>query len=349
MDEMRAVWSTAYINELPDSAFLYIEPGGTKDSDGKTTPRDLRHFPYRDEGGAVDLPHLSNALARIPQSDLPQSVKDAATAKAQKLLDQHTTRSVAEYEARSSEDWDEVRFTVAEEGTGLTMEGPMALFGRPSRLLSSADLGGNVRALRELAKHGGSTFREVIEPLAFHKSLSETPDIVLHYQHDERSLPLGRTKAGTLRLIEEPTQVRTQADLPDNEWGRPVRDAVKRGDIGGISFRMGQVVDKWGREKLDDGYDGPVRHLQEIKMRREVSLVTFPGYETSAVVRTLSETTDLEYGDLADAFRALSDPDGTITTEQRDLIMAAINAKTDEPFVGPRLAKARERLAALAS
>jgi hypothetical protein len=84
--ELRAVWSTAYVNDLPDSAFLHIEDGGTKDSEGKTTPRTLRHFPYKDASGNVDLPHLRNALARIPQSNLPQSVKDAATAKAEKLL-----------------------------------------------------------------------------------------------------------------------------------------------------------------------------------------------------------------------------------------------------------------------
>lgn len=84
--ELRAVWSTAYMNDLPDSAFLYVEPGGAKDSDGKTTPRTLRHFPYKDASGKVDLPHLRNALARIPQSDLPADVKDSVTAKAKKIL-----------------------------------------------------------------------------------------------------------------------------------------------------------------------------------------------------------------------------------------------------------------------
>ena len=85
--EERATWDTAYINDLPDSAFLYIEPGGKKDSDGKTTPRALRHFPYKDASGAIDLPHLRNALARIPQSNLPADVKDSLTVKATKILD----------------------------------------------------------------------------------------------------------------------------------------------------------------------------------------------------------------------------------------------------------------------
>jgi len=48
-------------NGLPDSAFAYIEPGGTKDSSGKTVPRSKRHYPVHDAA------HVRNALARIAQ------------------------------------------------------------------------------------------------------------------------------------------------------------------------------------------------------------------------------------------------------------------------------------------
>jgi hypothetical protein len=67
----KAVWTTAYINDLPDSAFLYIAAGGDKDEDGKTKPRSLRYFPVRDADGALDVPHARNAIARIPQSNAP--------------------------------------------------------------------------------------------------------------------------------------------------------------------------------------------------------------------------------------------------------------------------------------
>jgi phage head maturation protease len=83
--ERAAQWTGAYINDLPDSSFLYIEDGGKKDSEGKTTPRSLRHFPYKDSEGKVDLPHLRNALGRIPQSSLPDSVKSDVLAKAQRI------------------------------------------------------------------------------------------------------------------------------------------------------------------------------------------------------------------------------------------------------------------------
>jgi hypothetical protein len=54
--------STGSINDLPDSAFAYIEPGGAKDSSGRTTPRSKRHFPIHDKA------HVRNALARASQS-----------------------------------------------------------------------------------------------------------------------------------------------------------------------------------------------------------------------------------------------------------------------------------------
>lgn len=75
--QLRTVWTTAFVNDLPDSCFLHILPGGKKDGEGKTTPRSLRMFPYKDASGKLDLPHLRNAIARIPQSNRI----DAATKK----------------------------------------------------------------------------------------------------------------------------------------------------------------------------------------------------------------------------------------------------------------------------
>ena len=88
-----AEWTARYINDLPDSAFLYIEPGGKKDEEGKTTPRRLRHFPYRDASGKIDLPHLRNALARIPQSKLSKAIKERLAAKARRLLEKAKTQN----------------------------------------------------------------------------------------------------------------------------------------------------------------------------------------------------------------------------------------------------------------
>lgn len=87
-DEYRefAVWTTAYINDLPDSCFAYIESGGKKDSGGKTFPRSLRHFPYKDASGKIDMNHVRNAIARAPQANVPASIKTMVQNKMRRLL-----------------------------------------------------------------------------------------------------------------------------------------------------------------------------------------------------------------------------------------------------------------------
>lgn len=61
--EKAAVWSTKYVNDLPNSSFAVVEKG-YKEGDSPTT---ARHLPFKDKEGNVDLPHLRNALARMNQ------------------------------------------------------------------------------------------------------------------------------------------------------------------------------------------------------------------------------------------------------------------------------------------
>lgn len=69
-----AVWSTAYVNKLPDSAFLFTDSNG-------------RHLPYKDASGKIDLPHLRNAAARVNQIKGISADKVASIrARIQKLL-----------------------------------------------------------------------------------------------------------------------------------------------------------------------------------------------------------------------------------------------------------------------
>lgn len=57
----KADMSTKDVNDLPDSAFAHVEPGGTKDDNGKTVPRSKRHYPVH------DATHARNALGRAAQ------------------------------------------------------------------------------------------------------------------------------------------------------------------------------------------------------------------------------------------------------------------------------------------
>lgn len=76
----KAEWTAAFINALPDRSFAHISSGGKKDDDGKTVPRSLRHLPYREADGTVDLPHLRNALSRVNQIDAPPAERAKAQA-----------------------------------------------------------------------------------------------------------------------------------------------------------------------------------------------------------------------------------------------------------------------------
>jgi phage head maturation protease len=74
-----AEMSSSAINDLPDSAFAYIESGGKKDDQGKTVPRSLRHFPIHDAA------HVRNALARAPQSPFGDKAMPKIRAAAKKF------------------------------------------------------------------------------------------------------------------------------------------------------------------------------------------------------------------------------------------------------------------------
>lgn len=93
LDEIaKAKWTTAYINTLPNSAFVIIEPAYL---DGKTEDKRARHLPYKDTEGAVDLPHLRNALARVNQlqavtdSISTEELRSQASSKLEKLKAQY--------------------------------------------------------------------------------------------------------------------------------------------------------------------------------------------------------------------------------------------------------------------
>lgn len=79
ISKFKAKMTRSSINDLPDSDFAYIEPGGKKDESGKTVPRSLRHFPIHDEA------HARNALARAPQSPFGDKAMPKIRAAAKKF------------------------------------------------------------------------------------------------------------------------------------------------------------------------------------------------------------------------------------------------------------------------
>ncbi|MHB8565733.1 MAG: phage major capsid protein [Nitrososphaerales archaeon] len=72
-----AAWSASFVADLPDDSFAYVDSGG-KDEQGKTTPRSLRHFPYKDASGKIDPDHVKDALAKLPETAISPQAKGAA-------------------------------------------------------------------------------------------------------------------------------------------------------------------------------------------------------------------------------------------------------------------------------
>ena len=114
---------------------------------------------------------------------------------------------------------------------------------------------------------------------------------------------LGRVQAGTLELREDDTGLSATITPPDNEWGRPVLEAVRRGDVSGMSIAFQVVKEEWvnpDRKKEPDALRK--RTIKEVKLF-EVSPVTFPAYPQTDIGARADDDTE-DDSKLLPAFRA---------------------------------------------
>jgi HK97 family phage prohead protease len=122
-------------------------------------------------------------------------------------------------------------------------------------------------------------FREKIAAGAFAKSIKKD-DIRALFNHDA-NYPLGRNKAGTLKLKEDDQGLAIEIDPPQTQWARDLQESIRRGDISQMSFGFTVIKDSWEHNKGKES----IRTLQEVKLF-DVSPVTFPAYpQTSVAVR----------------------------------------------------------------
>jgi len=122
----------------------------------------------------------------------------------------------------------------------------------------------------------GRTFREQIAPGAFAESLGE--DIKLLYNHDPR-MPLARTRAKTLALMDKTDGLHYVASLPETTLGNDVRALIERGDLSGeMSFGFYVEKDEWNKAKTE-------RTVHQAKLV-EVSIVVDAAYpQTNSSLR----------------------------------------------------------------
>lgn len=106
---------------------------------------------------------------------------------------------------------------------------------------------------------------------------ADLSDVRLLVNHDANRLPLARVPK-TMSLNIDQAGLTFKATLPNTEAGKEAYEAVKRGDLTGMSFAF-TVPDQ------SDSYDAKTntRTINEIAKVYECSLVNFPAYEATYV------------------------------------------------------------------
>lgn len=131
-------------------------------------------------------------------------------------------------------------------------------------------------------------FREVIRPGAFAAALAGS-DVRLVVNHDP-SLILGRTRNGTLRLVEDSRGLRVEADPPPTQMARDYMALIGRGDLSEMSFRFYMFDDPNRGQLWRSEPSGVVREITEFARIDDVSIVAYPAYRATEVsVRSLDQ------------------------------------------------------------
>jgi HK97 family phage prohead protease len=279
--EYRDVWTASYVNDLPDSAFLYVEPGGTKDADGKTTPRSLRHFPVKDASGKPDAAHIVNALARIPQaSSIPAAARMKAMSMAKDMAGAHADigsgpmmgyegdagsgRSVAAPAGLEVRAWDVVVHLRA-DGDGRTLIGRAVPYGPTVPI------------------PGGGTERFL--PGAFARQIGAGPDVLqrvkLYDSHQSRmdgQQPIGRTAL----LLERADGLHGEWPLYNTSRASDALELVRSGEVTGLSIGFRAQA---SRRAGDGTMERQTAHLDHVVLTHE------PVYADAAVTAVRSQAT----------------------------------------------------------
>ena len=126
-----------------------------------------------------------------------------------------------------------------------------------------------------LIKDVGGSYTEIIRKGALDGA--DLSDVRLLYNHDLGKVPLARTpKTMSLKVDEE--GLTFEAVLPETAGAKEVYEAVKRGDLSGMSFAF--TVPEGG-----DDYDAKTntRAIRQIAKVYECSVVPYPAYPTTSI------------------------------------------------------------------
>lgn len=283
----RAEMASASINDLPDSDFAYIEPGGSKDSTGRTVPREKRHFPVHDAA------HVRDALSRAPQSPfgdkampkIRQAAKrfgvdvadDSGSGRAESLGTYYRDFPLADLSVRSG--------------------------GRDGRIVTAYAAVFNTPT--EIHDQDGDYY-EVIDPAAFNRAISDARPqggrkgwkVGVFYNHgrtlagtpsDRHSMPIGVP----ISITADNVGVLTETQYHRSDFCEEIVEGLESGAIPGYSFsgmfrRSQPLIPRGGFRRDRAGSMQTVRRTESTL--REYGPTPFPAYADAAIVGMRAET-----------------------------------------------------------
>lgn len=149
----------------------------------------------------------------------------------------------------------------------------------------------------------GGWFTEVIRPGALTDALRKS-DVRCLFNHDPNHV-LGRTKSGTLRLIDTAQGLDIECDPPETQTARDLLELLGRKDVDQMSFAFTILEDRWTFSR--DPGKPDFREILKIEELYDVSPVTYPAYpQTEVWARTSQENQQvlraarMRYGEDAD-------------------------------------------------
>jgi HK97 family phage prohead protease len=317
---IRAEMTSASINDLPDSAFAYIEPGGTKDSSGRTVPRSLRHFPVHDAA------HARDALSRAPQSPFGDKampkIKEAAKKFGIDVSDDSGSR-FAPYRPELIRYYpvEDMRIVTRGEGdgSGRVVEAFAAVFDQAAEI-------------QDFEGH----YLETIAPSAFNKRLADLQrardgfkSIKVLYNHgmtiqgtpSERfSMPVGTPVA-----IEATGRgLLTRTEYNKTPLAEEILELVRSGSVTSQSF-TGRIVRSdpaLGRGRQHRARDGQLTTVRRMELGlREYGPVLWPAYSGAEILGVRMSTPG-----------AVWEPDGDDTTPDDVAVAEAPPADSEHAY-----------------
>lgn len=133
-------------------------------------------------------------------------------------------------------------------------------------------------------------FVEIIDSGAVDEALVKRSDIKALYNHDRNRLLARSTNGeGTLSLSVDENGLRYSFTAPNTEYGREVKELIKRGDLRGSSFAF-TFDENDVEETRDNDTKLTIRTIKRINGLYDVSVVCDPAYQSTNVgLRSLTE------------------------------------------------------------